>query len=528
MQDRKTKFNKRMSIEDKDKILTMHQQGQTNVEIGETIGCSNTAVRMFLKKQGLNSNIKEVDRGRPCKICGKIFIPKCHDGVKKEKYTTCSLECTSAAISQSKIKYSQSDIDKVKLLKRKLLTNSEIVEVTNVDLNKVKEIVRENELYLSKEQFQNNAYQNKLAKNPQCMEDMREARLTCPTNVFNQKIAKIKEQLEKSDNKMSIPYLSKLEGLHDTSVRCGLHRRGLSNLVGTCSSGPEFEIIDFIKQYLPEIELEHGNRTILKPKEIDIYIPSLKLGIEYCGLYWHNENSPTPRDKNYHYNKMKACNEQGIRLITIFEDEWSTRRPQVENFLKSVLNIIEKRIYARKCMIKTIDKITTRDFLNNNHIQGVCPIKAAFGLFFENELVGVVTGNQHHRDSNQASLNRLAFKNGYQVIGGSGKLIKHLIKWAHDCGYQKLISWSDNRWSEGGVYTKCGFELDGDLEPDYSYLTPENQRESKQSNKKSLLLKKGALGSMSNTESELAQSLDYFKIWDCGKQRWLINLITSC
>lgn len=259
-----------------------------------------------------------------------------------------------------------------------------------------------------------------------------------------------------------------------------------------------------------------------KGKEIDIYISKLNLGIEYCGLYWHDERHK--KNNKYHYNKMKQANDSNIRLITIFEDEWLNRKNQVKNFIKGVLNICNYKIFARKCCVKEIDKKTAHIFLNENHIQGKTCIKITFGLYYNDELVGVITGNKHHRQNiNSFVFNRLVFKDGYKIIGGASKLLKRLINYAKDNGYKNIISWSDNRWSEGNVYKKIGFKLDAELKPDYSYVVG-NKRESKQSNKKKDLIRKGAIGTMNNTEKELANSLGCYRIWDCGKKRWKINL----
>ena len=166
-----------MSQEDKIKILERHKEGKTNLEISKEIGCSNTAVRMFLKKNGLNSNKPpKRDTSRPCKVCGKVFVPKYDDGISKDKYTNCSIECKKIAISKANIKYTQQDIDRVIELKKKLFTNEDIVQIANVNINKVKEIVKDNQLYLTPEQSQENAYNKKLEKNPNAMQDMRDVR----------------------------------------------------------------------------------------------------------------------------------------------------------------------------------------------------------------------------------------------------------------------------------------------------------------------------------------------------------------
>jgi hypothetical protein len=87
-------------------------------------------------------------------------------------------------------------------------------------------------------------------------------------------------------------------------------------------------------------------------------------------------------------------------------------------------------------------------------------------------------------------------------------------------GYEKIVSWSDNRWSEGKVYEALGFYLEEELGPDYSYVK-DRQRISKQSCQKKHLFKKGAVG---DTELEMAKSLGYSRIWDCGKKRWVLDI----
>jgi len=261
-------------------------------------------------------------------------------------------------------------------------------------------------------------------------------------------------------------------------------------------------------------------------KEIDIYIPSLNIGIEYCGLYYHQDTPKNNKNSTYHYNKMIQANEEGIRLLTIFEDEWINRQEQVKNFLKSVLGICYLRIFARKCVIKEVDCNIAREFLDQNHIQGKALFKVAIGLYYNDDLLGLVTGNTHHRlsESHIFVLNRLVFKSGVHICGGASRLLNQLIIFAKNNGYKELVSWSDNRWSQGNVYQKVGFLLEKELPPDYSYVTPTGIRQSKQSNTKKSLLKKGAIGNIDNTETELSLSLGYHRIWDCGKKRWVIKI----
>lgn len=84
------------------------------------------------------------------------------------------------------------------------------------------------------------------------------------------------------------------------------------------TSKAEMEIKDFIQS----LGIECGkNRSVLDGKELDIFIPSHNLAIEFNGNIWHTETFGH-KPKDYHINKLNACNAKGIKLIQIFEDEY--------------------------------------------------------------------------------------------------------------------------------------------------------------------------------------------------------------
>ena len=258
----------------------------------------------------------------------------------------------------------------------------------------------------------------------------------------------------------------------------------------------------------------------LNGRELDLYNKSLNLAIEYCGLYWHHELSPEPRTRSYHHNKYKICNQKGIRLITIFEDEWMKRQSQCKNFIKSILNKNTIKIFARKCEIKQIEKSILQKFCENYHIQGSNNLAIiCYGLFYKNELVGVMSFGKHHRNSKDLTLDRLCFKDDTTVIGGSSKLFHACCVWAKNQGFAQVISWSDNRWSSGGVYQKLGFCLANEGKPDYSYVDTKQKhsRKSKQSQRKIVPNKQ--------TERQICLEKGLVRIWDCGKKKWAYNIL---
>lgn len=98
----------------------------------------------------------------------------------------------------------------------------------------------------------------------------------------------------------------------------------------------EDEICDYLKSVYPDIVIEQHNKTILDGKEIDIYFPELKIGIEFNGLRWHTEWF-AGKNPDYHYQKTIDCNKKGIGLIQIFEDEYVNKKELVLNKIKHIV-----------------------------------------------------------------------------------------------------------------------------------------------------------------------------------------------
>ena len=94
----------------------------------------------------------------------------------------------------------------------------------------------------------------------------------------------------------------------------------------------------------------------------------------------------------------------------------------------------------------------------------------------------------HHRKQTKGEmvLTRLCFKAGYQIIGGASKLFTACVNWCKSNEVKKIISWSDNRWSNGSIYKNLNFVLEQELGSDYAYVNMSYPKEriSKQSQMK--------------------------------------------
>ena len=257
-------------------------------------------------------------------------------------------------------------------------------------------------------------------------------------------------------------------------------------------------------------------------REIDVYMPSLKLGIKYNGLHWHSER--LGKDKNYHLDKLNKCNEQGIKLIQIFEDEWINHREICESKLRQICGLNRNsKIFARKCKVVEItDKNDVYEFLDKNHIQGRTGFTIALGAYYNNELVGVMTFKKEKEG--YWDLNRFATDINYQCIGIGGKLFKHFIR---NYPFIEIKSFADRRWTtdpKNNLYTKLGFEFDSYVVPTYWYCKDgEIIRHHKFSFRKQILHKRYGLP-LDLKESEMAERLGYTRIWDCGLIKYVYRL----
>ena len=286
-------------------------------------------------------------------------------------------------------------------------------------------------------------------------------------------------------------------------------------ICGNNISNTENEIYKLVKSYCSDAI--HNDRNIIKPFELDIYIPSKNMAIEYNGLKWHSEEFNI--DKNYHLKKLEECNSKGIKLIQIFEDEWLNNKNIVVDKILYLLglNNNKPKIYARKCNVKEIDKLTAKDFLDKNHIQGFVPSTVYIGCFFKEELIGVMTFLKENNDG-KWNLTRFASSNEYICNGVGGKLFKYFIRKYSPI---EIKSFADRRWTlnkDNNLYVKLGFTLEKVLKPDYRYVFREEyglNRVHKFNFRKNTLHKKYGFP-LTMTESQMTEKLGAYKIWDCG------------
>jgi len=314
---------------------------------------------------------------------------------------------------------------------------------------------------------------------------------------------------------------------NDFKINSNLLTSRISNnttICTICNKNKSFsEIQKSLENFITSLNInyESKNRDILNGLEIDIYLPEHKLGIEIDGLYWHSNKF---KDKNYHLNKTNLCEQQGIQLLHIFEDEWVNKKDIVKSIIKSKLSIIENKIFARKCHIKEIDSLICNNFLNDNHIQGNINSKVKIGLFYNNDLVSVMTfgkkrvamGNKTNIEG-EYEMHRFCNKLNTQVVGGASKLLSYFIKTYLP---KSILTFADRRYGQGNLYKQLGFNYIKNTPPNYWYILPgELKKYYRYSFRKDVLVKQGF--DKTKTENEVMIERGYLRIYDCGNMKFI-------
>jgi hypothetical protein len=251
--------------------------------------------------------------------------------------------------------------------------------------------------------------------------------------------------------------------------------------------------------------------------EFDIVIESLNIAIEYNGLYFHSEGRG--RGLNYHLDKTKLAQKNGLRLIHVFEDEWIHRQDIVKSKLISILGMrTESRVYARKCIVSEITTYEAECFLKKYHIQGPAPASSNLGLMYDNTLVALATFSKARFKKSDCN-ELIRYATSTRVVGGLGKLLKHYFT---TTGSRKLVSYSDVRWSMGGLYKALGFKVDSISQPGY-FWCKSGHRYNRQRFQKHKLQALLPIFDEGLSESENCIRNGYYKVYDCGQIKWILE-----
>jgi G:T-mismatch repair DNA endonuclease (very short patch repair protein) len=325
-----------------------------------------------------------------------------------------------------------------------------------------------------------------------------------------------KAELEKLYQTMN-PY--ELATLLEVHVQTIYRYLNLHKLREPFKSEPEREIVRFLNELGVTNIIQNTRKLLPSRREIDIYLPDFNIAIEYNGVYWHHE-AISHITKTYHYEKFKECADLDIQLITIFSNFWNLKKPIVKQALVNKIGISPTAIHARKCKIKSIDATIAKQFLTANHVQGYAASSFKYGLIYNDELVSLMTfGKSRIGIGNfEDGVELIRYASSHRVMGGASRLLHHFIKLHNPT---KIVSYSDNEWSDGNLYKILGFTLEREIPPSYWYVTPRSEHLYHRFNFSKQKLKDKGHDTINKSVIEITKELGLLKIWDCGKKRWV-------
>ena len=380
-------------------------------------------------------------------------------------YTYCSAYCATQHPDRNK-KISEK-LDYIKIHEKVRKTN---LEKYGVGCSFQRDSVIKKSDKTKEDRYGNKFYTNPLKSIETCLEKYG-VKYSCQSGEVKNKIEETKtknnpflrdiEWLKNENKTKSINQIAIDLGVTYRTVYLRYQKYNIDmNFFAPDYSKQQSEMMDYVKS-ITDSDILINDRNIIKPKELDIYLPEFKIAIEYNGMYWHSNNNKR------HKEKYDLCKSVGIRLFQFWDMEWITKNKIVKSIIKNALGMSEK-IYGRKCEIRSLDVSTYRNFLEDNHIQGYVASKIKYGLYYENELYSVIGFGKSRFDKKCShELLRFCNKLNYSVLGGFSKLLKYTLK--NHPEIIKLQTFCDKRIFSGGSYLKSDFKFSHTSSPGYVY-----------------------------------------------------------
>jgi hypothetical protein len=267
-------------------------------------------------------------------------------------------------------------------------------------------------------------------------------------NKMYELIEKIKETTNKKPTRKELATaIGITEATHSTLCE-KINDMGLADqLSGKNHSSNEKEIADMFR--LQSQRFSWGY-------EIDGYDSTTLIGIEYNGCFWH---STKYKPQDYHDKKSRTAQENGIRIIHIWDYEWHNRREQCIKLISNALNRNITKIYARKCTVdESVSAKEYNAFMEREHIQGTSQAGIRLGLRYKKQLV-MCCGLRKENDG----YNLVRMASSCNVVGGASRLAKHFPE-------TSIVTFCDTGKFTGVVYEKMGFIKDGETKPRYVWV----------------------------------------------------------
>ena len=131
------------------------------------------------------------------------------------------------------------------------------------------------------------------------------------------------------------------------------YRLGVEKVCPMChpceiTSFKEQEMTKYV-QSIYSGSIRERDRIMVKPQELDIYLPEIKLAIEFNGTFYHADSRFYEEDdmifrrtvkevRDNDSRKAEACAKAGISLLTVWEYDWDNHTDAVKRYIQSEID----------------------------------------------------------------------------------------------------------------------------------------------------------------------------------------------
>lgn len=365
-----------------------------------------------------------IDKGYDVKNKKSIIVDV--KDLPKQSHVLVLVECTNCK-KQSKIQFNTykepyvcKKCNNIKVKKTKL---ERYGDEHYVNYDKMKQTKKEkyfDEHYTNREKFKNTCLNKYGVENVFQLTDIKEKSYEHRRNYLFEKYPEL-NFIEINPNNYKI----KCNKNHIFDISQNLFYQRMKSNIELCiicnplnsskKSSLEKELLDFIKSFYNDEILEN---IYIGGKEIDIYLPKIRMAFEFNGLFWHNDYI---KDKEYHKNKSNICDNKNITLIHIWEDDWLYKNRIVKNYIKSYfLNKIKNDNY----IIEIKHKEDVYDFLKDNILEIDIKNNIKLTLSINNHIICILSFD----NNNDIIINNFYCKYNYDDNFYLNELIKYIIK----------------------------------------------------------------------------------------------------
>lgn len=321
-------------------------------------------------------------------------------------------------------------------------------------------------------------------------------------------------------------------GVGTEAISLRLNRFNCRDAVKYYYSKMEEAVYDKLKSFC---RIERNSHSVITPYELDLYLPEYNVGIECNPTSTHNSSvnvfssTEPPTSPSYHRMKTELCEERGVFLFHIFGYEWTHKQEIIISMLKNLISANDQKIYARKCEIKEVSSVESSKFLNKNHRQGAAGSSIRLGLYYQDELVSLMTfgkmrktiGTSDKEDLTDCwELVRFCNKLNTTVVGGASKLFKHFVS-----TYQpiRIRSFSDRAHTKGTLYQTLRFTEIRRSDQGYVWVDAFNDKAYNRYNAQKHHIKQFLHDDnidLSKSEKQIMEEHEFLQVFDSGTITW--------